>query len=103
VSVVCRDRAAERQRQQQRRDAAQHGTARRGAARHSAVRRGAARRVARQHNTLTWFETAPANPLDITCDSRGCLACRRRRRRRASNDGGGGGGDDRIGEDELGR
>jgi len=35
-----------------------------------------------QHNTLTWFEIAPANPLDITCVSRACLACRRRRRQR---------------------
>jgi len=46
--------------------------------------------VRSQHNTLTWFEIAPANPLDITCVSRACLACRRRRRQRASNDGGGG-------------
>jgi len=44
---------------------------------------------ARQHNTLTWFETAPANPLDITCDSRrlprvssSAAGVERRRRRR---------------------
>ena len=97
VCVSC-PAAIERQRQQQRRDTTRHGTAQHSAARYGTAR-GAARRVSRQHNTLTWFETAPANPLDITCDSRGCLAClrRRRRRRRASNDGGGGGDGDRIG------